>query len=595
MKKDIESSQLDPELLILPTHTGIDKERLSESWWISSKVIKVKTTETIQKILEPNTLDHIKKDCEKYFPGEKNKVLRDFFAEHPTRYNDLQRTIASHVIISPGTETAEIPSEYHSEIYEIFLINGKHDTAHLLYPLIGKLILDNDYFLQKISNHPSILDSGGYTLRYLSKKEIEWLITQWLVINIHWCKYDNSDIYFARIFPKILKYLPRVYGRNEKDKIYNEILDCKDIKTLASRVFAISRDEKHSGYGKRRTDVWRVVQAFHQWGNIDEIEESFDNAKEYAEHKNMKTILKQSWIILNDEYNVTTEDGVMIYHGSIIINNTTYPYIWRPKSILSTLKKIAETPEYTNRHAIRDSLAGTIIFPDSNNNEKWEFSIGSKLSYLYKERWYIAKNKWFYKKEIFETLENGKRKPMFISYKLGDTSNPLMENASWWGFVEIDKKLPCGFEVQVLTQSAYEWKKNDDARYKIYGVLNLESRWNKFLTPWDLHASIKNLVSSASYEKINKAILADQEDFVIQNTTDIINYLIYKGKIHVLHNNDWEIIFVPHNKLKHFLKIMKEGAWKKCTDPSIWKIITTLLSTHENVMNICGDVAPSIT
>lgn len=42
----------------------------------------------------------------------------------------------------------------------------------------------------------------------------------------------------------------------------------------------------------------RLIQSFHAWGNIDAIEAAYQNAREYADPKNMSTLLKKAGIRL---------------------------------------------------------------------------------------------------------------------------------------------------------------------------------------------------------------------------------------------------------------------------------------------------------
>ncbi len=47
----------------------------------------------------------------------------------------------------------------------------------------------------------------------------------------------------------------------------------------------------------------RIIQAFHAWGNISQIEKSHENAMIYATPENMRKILKSRKIELGDGVN----------------------------------------------------------------------------------------------------------------------------------------------------------------------------------------------------------------------------------------------------------------------------------------------------
>jgi hypothetical protein len=69
-----------------------------------------------------------------------------------------------------------------------------------------------------------------------------------------------------------------------------------------------------------------------------------------------------------------------------------------------------------------------------------------------------------------------------------------MINGSEAGFIKLDEvSIPCGLEVQVLSEDAYKWKKLDDQRFKVSGKLQILLRSEKMGAPNDLYRGISKM------------------------------------------------------------------------------------------------------
>ena len=64
--------------------------------------------------------------------------------------------------------------------------------------------------------------------------------------------------------------MPDVFAKYSSP--YDSLEGVSDISDLASRLHRCIINNSASSYGKRRQDVMRIIQAFHAWGNISQIE-----------------------------------------------------------------------------------------------------------------------------------------------------------------------------------------------------------------------------------------------------------------------------------------------------------------------------------
>ena len=109
-------------------------------------------------------------ECNRFFPGKENEVLREFFVHHPNRWSDIGRIIHTHVIKHVSSERYEMPEKYHDEIYMLFIINGPLENhGKKLHDLVEKSILKNQAFLRSCSKQKSLLDSSSHILSLLDE------------------------------------------------------------------------------------------------------------------------------------------------------------------------------------------------------------------------------------------------------------------------------------------------------------------------------------------------------------------------------------------------------------------------------------------
>jgi hypothetical protein len=108
-----------------------------------------------------------------------------------------------------------------------------------------------------------------------------------------------------------------------------------------------------SGSGEERETAFRIIQAFHAWSGIEDIEHHRNQAEGCVAE--IATVLHNIGLpvsnIRHSEHNDAT-----IYSGTIGHNGDIYRIEWRVKTVKSILQKMWETEEYTNIDAIRDTI-----------------------------------------------------------------------------------------------------------------------------------------------------------------------------------------------------------------------------------------------
>lgn len=269
---------------------------------------------------------------------------------------------------------------------------------------------------------------------------------------------------------------------------------------------------EHAKYGARRKDLFRIIQACHAWGNIHAIEAAYDNARQYADPKIMETLLKKAGIkLIKHERQLADE---LMYQGQVEIEGKTYPFYWRSKSMKSILQKLWQTAEYSNEDALRDTLGMTILIDDKTPMSRVS-QILSACQKMMPNYGYIVKNRNMLPEEKFHTIlkEQTRKHPMYTSSSSNANTNANLRNIAFSGFTQVGELPACGFEIQILTKSGFEWKKQEDPYYKVRGMIELLTRGEFFVTPVQLKSSLEKLLSITDINLISAALSVTEKDF----------------------------------------------------------------------------------
>lgn len=156
----------------------------------------------------------------------------------------------------------------------------------------------------------------------------------------------------------------------------------------------------------------------------------------------MRILLRKSDIHLIDIEQQYGDE--IMYRGTVRIDNKSYPFYWRSKSMKSILQKLWQTAEYSNQDALRDTLGMTIIIPDdaSINDISKIMSVCQKLMPHYG---YVVKNRGMLEHEDFERIlnESGNHRKRPICYtssnknRTTNNTNPHLRNIAFSGFTKI--------------------------------------------------------------------------------------------------------------------------------------------------------------
>ncbi len=489
------------------SHTGRIDELRVKSW--SEQLIH-----TIRgkhdSICAIDSVSELQLKLREVFPH--HKILQEFFYNHPVCWFDLLRKLHKYRINSNEGNGWFIPEKDIGDIYGSFLTRWRKTDSVIgkkLRNILPDAITKNQNLLRYASDQPSLLDDSGYSLGQIPKMQrknnIKKLISFGLLKNIQECTYDNIDAHFSVIFPKMLRYLDEIYA------IHIPITYC----TTLDQLVTVINKMVDSGSGVQREDAFRVIQAFHAWSGIENIEKLRAEAESCIEE--VPTLLKNiGFTVSNIQKN--EHNDASIYSGTITHNDDRYRVEWRVKTVKSILQKMWETEEYTNIDAIRDILGIAIIFPDDTTTDN-KIDIISKIGSLMSDFGYVLKDKGWLKDDIVKVEANmvkQKKHPIHTTDKRGETTDDKLSNTSLSGYTHIWWKV-IGTEVQFSTASAAEWKKVDDKKYKPRSAIKALMRWPKFTTPRKCYNLINKRVDLTSmkalgYADINQMLLGMIDD-----------------------------------------------------------------------------------
>lgn len=459
-----------PQNEITPTGT-IDSLRNA----IFQRVIE-NTKQIIENICTIDSKDELSKVLLRCFPGNKDRVFRNFFERHPTCWFDLIRKIHKHRK-NDSSHGWHISPDGIEDIYSTFLVRWRaEDIGEKLRERLPESITNNETLIEYASKQHSILDYDGYTFAQLPrtqrKRAIRKLLNFWLIKNIDGCVYENIDLHFQRVFPEILRYIKEIFW------IFIHLHHCKNLDQLTKeleRMFDSWRWEN-------RENAFRVIQAFHAWGDIEDTEERYENAQEEIDE--LPTMFSEIGLLIKDVY-ATQDEGVIKYFWKLMYNGNEYDISWRAKTTKSSLQKEWESDEYGNIDVMRDTVWISIIW-DDNTPESDKIDIITKCACLMPNFWYILKDKG----ELSDAGISGtvrrliekEKHPVYTTKKRDDSTSDLFKNTSISGFMKFRKHV-LWTEVQFLSRSSAEWKKEDDKKYKPRSAIRALMRWPDVATP----------------------------------------------------------------------------------------------------------------
>lgn len=519
-------------------------------WSISEQTIK-NTISRYETICTIDTPEEIKWELNKCFPLNPQKVIRDFFMEHPVCWTDMQRKIHAFSEYDNNKNRWRIPDEKLWGIYESFLIRGrKNDIGEKIRNLLPRAISENKDLLKFSREQPSLLDEGGFMFSNIPsvkrKRLIKSLIKNWMLKNIEWCDhYKDIDIYIPKILPKILRYITEIFWK------VIHIGYCKTMDDLTKEL-----EKKFSSWhGSERENAFRVIQSFHAWSSIEEIEKIHTLAQEKISYipKNLEKI----WISIEGTPSCTDHNDDTIYSANILFQEKKYRCVWRVKTVKSILQKMWETEEYTNKDAIRDMIWVHFIWPDDTPMEDKKRLI-LKWWALMPNFWYILKDKW----GIWEEINNVAnslwaiiKNPVYISSKLWNTSNPLINNTSISGFMSLGWE-SLWTEFQYSDEKWAEWKKNEDKVYKPKWMLTILMRWPKFATPYDCYELLNERIKAGTLRELGHDNINSMIMWYIENEKFLIPYISENAKELLITNISEEDEFI-----EKFPNMKKSSPW----------------------------------
>jgi len=510
----------------------------------------------IQKI---DVLSGLELSIENYFWWNKYKQLRGFFLNHPHTYKDLIRKVHKHREYRNGKWT--IDEEKMKDIATLFLVRNRQSdlwkvvTGHL------ELIRANSKFIEYCSEQPSILDYSAYQFsRIPSKKrvhDIEWLIKGWLIQNIKGCHEGNIDTYFSAACKPILEYVESIFWIYTQD--LNSHYYCQTPKSLSGAI-----NKLLDWWGKDRKKWWKIVQAFHAWGNIIEIEQVYREAVGKVEK--MPDKLKGIGVTIGKIQTTITPEWVKVFSTEWVISWKKVLLSWRVKTPKSILQKMWETEEYTNADAVRDLIWLSVTYPDDTSEDQKQkimlifWKMMPHYGYILKNKWELSAPDWTLE-NLEEELKKQKKSPLYTSSDLGDSTDPRLRNASMSGFSQIGG-MNVGFEIQYGTQSAMDWKKYDDLKYKPRSAILALMRWPKESTPQEIYNLLNKRLSPWDLQKLGYATI---NDFILELIDGENKFLIpYVSK------DEKIVLFTTPKYEEKFLDLWNNDKLNKLNKPHEW-------------------------
>ncbi len=513
---------------------------------ISEQTIK-NTEARYSAICSMTTKEGIKWEILKCFPDHNHKVIRDFFIAHPVCWTDIQRKIFA---IRKYDKIWYIEDRELWNIYDSFMIRGrKNDIWEKIRRLLPDAITRNQNLLAFSGAQPSLLDEGWHMFSKISAKNRKWhirkLITTGMIKNMNSCfDYIEAVKHMPTLFLKFLHYLKEIFWKTI------HIPHGRDFETIIKELDKML----DSWHGIQRENAFRIIQSFHAWSSIEQIEKFYELALERINLLPKK--LEDIGIKLIGKICTIEHNGTTIYSANALHNWKPFRMEWRVKTVKSILQKMWETEEYTNVDAIRDIIGISIIWSEETPIDDKK-NIITRFWTLMPDFWFLLKDKGGLWDNIFtvqEMLKNQKKNPVYISLKVWETTHPEFTNTSLSGYMQLGSEA-IWTEVQFMDEKAAKWKKEDDKKYKPKGMINVLMRWPKFCTPRDCYELLNERVSAGRIKELWFSDINAMLLYYIENEEFIIPYISKTGKEVLLTCKGKELAFTE--KFPHLEKCIK--------------------------------------
>lgn len=481
----------------------------------------------VVNIIEQSPTEERRKQINDFFSNTgKTKKINEFFNNHPQVFTDLIRIIHTHRLNNKQYGGWHIPIEKIPEIQQAFIFRWRTADLGKTIPDFIDLVVNNPKFISFCSEQNSLLDIWSYDFSLIPEKYrkdlIKKLIISWLTTNIPWCDETNIEEIFPRTKERIFYFLENIYGTYVGDIAWTQTLD-----QLINGLDKLFKTNK----GSNRKRAWKVIQAFHAWGDIINIEKRYAKTIEILPQIPKK--LKSIWMEI-DLTNIKEEENhqwVKIYKAHFMHNGHKIEVSWRAKTPKSMLKKSWEKEEYVNKDNIRDSIWIAFVYPDEMSMSDIE-ELMRKWSNMYANYWYILEDKWELDIDTFERVaKESRKKPLFKSSKLWKNTNLRNANQSWFTSFRYNEWYEAiWIELQYSKKTSMEWKKKEDSIYKIKGAIDATMRWAQQASPQEIFDALTREMPEESLKDICDPDNSDNLN--IKTYNDLILYLIYKKIIH---------------------------------------------------------------
>ncbi len=483
------------------------------------------TQEHVDKIMAVRWKVDLREILRQYLPTKYTKVLTNHFSRFPSSWFDLMRKLCKYRK-NDSTLGWHIDAKDVWKILEVLLVRWrKKDIGADLVEAVRVWILGDQNIIEFASKQTSILDSSWHSFAQLPANQrqasIMTLIEVWLTNNIDKCNAWNIDSeYFPDVFPRILHYLEKIFGKK-----YPALAHCK------TRWYLTQELQKMFKSGDTE-DAWMIIQAFHAWARVLEIEELCRDAERKI--PKLPKVLQGIWLNISHQHSKLSTTWVTIYYAELTSEGETYDMSWRVKSPESILQKMWQKSDYNNVDAMRDIIGMNIVYPDKTSATE-KRKLLHKFAWIMPNLWYLIKNKGEVLSIAFLEWDNLTKTPLWSTEERSDVTSEDMENMSVSGFIQIAWSA-FGCEVQFSKASVAKNKSKEDPYYKVRGAMTALMRWPKYRMPSEIFALLSERVNIPYIKSLGMRNLWDliwqmiADDYLIPYTQNGKKELVFSFK-----------------------------------------------------------------
>ena len=523
----------------------------------------------VSTILGMQPKDELNNKIDSFFNGSK---ISNFLKHHPHVFADLIRVI--HKNWERSKEKGwHIPDDTITEIQQVFLFRWRKEDSGVDISEFVKNIAENSDFIEYAcqAEQKSILSMWSYEFDILLRKNgrfnsktttdiIKKIIQAWITNNVP----DFSEKDFLAIKNQIFSYLGKIFGIDTND--IDWVQNMWQLAWELAKLF-------ENGSGNDRKKAWKVIQAFHAWSDILNIESSYAERKQKISKIPEK--IQSMGITLN--WNISSsknQQWVERYFVSWMYNWYPIEISWRSKEVKSILKKLWGTEDYVRWSSIRDEIGISFTFPDDFPQAE-KINLIAKWSDLFAHHWYILKDKWELDndEEMDQVTHKSSKKPLFRNRR--KALDPNIINASQSGFMRLTRNWAFWTELQYCKKSVMEYKKREDIIYKIQSAIIMLMRWENQASPQELYNLLLQEIGKDQLEKMMDP--ETNNPLGITDHSKLMIYLIQKwilrpyiwerdGKVALLFthsdyerkfNQEWDMTPLVNKKNRHYREMIQ--------------------------------------